>query len=51
MLGQLKPDDRQTLRLALFGEGERVVAPATFRKRVERALGRLRDAWRDHGIG
>jgi len=51
VLGTLKPDDRRTLRVALFGEGERGVAPATFRKRVERALGRLRAAWRDHGIG
>ena len=31
--------------------GERLAAPATFRKRVERALVRLRAAWRDHGIG
>ncbi|HEX6838323.1 MAG TPA: sigma-70 family RNA polymerase sigma factor [Polyangia bacterium] len=51
VLGTLKPDDRQTLHLALGGEGERGAAPATFRKRVERALGRLRAAWRDHGIG
>lgn len=51
VLGTLKPDDRRTLRVALFGEGERGAAPATFRKRVERAMGRLRAAWRDHGIG
>jgi RNA polymerase sigma-70 factor (ECF subfamily) len=51
LLGTLAPDDRDTLRVALFGEGERTVAPATFRKRVERALVRLRAAWRDHGIG
>ncbi len=51
VLGTLAPADRQTLRVALFGEGERAAAPATFRKRVERALGRLRAAWRDHGIG
>jgi RNA polymerase sigma-70 factor (ECF subfamily) len=51
MLGHLRPEDRQTLRIAIFGEGERVAPPATFRKRVERALGRLRAAWRDHGIG
>lgn len=50
-LGHLRPEDRETLRIALFGQGERAVAPATFRKRVERALGRLRAAWRDHGIG
>src|SRR5262249_17289206 len=51
MLGCLRPDDRATLRVALFGEGERAGKPATFRKRVERALARLRAAWRDHGIG
>jgi RNA polymerase sigma-70 factor, ECF subfamily len=51
VLGELRPDDRQTLRIALFGEGERTGKPATFRKRVERALGRLRAAWRDHGVG
>jgi RNA polymerase sigma-70 factor (ECF subfamily) len=51
LLGQLRPGDRQTLRIALWGEGERAVPPATFRKRVERALERLRAAWRDHGIG
>jgi RNA polymerase sigma-70 factor (ECF subfamily) len=51
VLGQLRAEDRVTLRQALFGEGERGVKPATFRKRMERALGRLRAAWRDHGIG
>jgi RNA polymerase sigma-70 factor (ECF subfamily) len=51
VLGQLRAEDRATLRQALFGEGERTVKPATFRKRMERALGRLRAAWRDHGIG
>jgi RNA polymerase sigma-70 factor (ECF subfamily) len=51
VLGTLAPSDRQTLRAALLGEGERAAAPATFRKRVERALVRLRAAWRDHGIG
>jgi len=43
--------DRETLRLALFAEGERTATPATFRKRLQRALDRLRAAWRDHGIG
>ena len=51
VLGQLRPEDRETLRIAIFGEGERPAKPATFRKRVERALVRLRAAWRDHGIG
>lgn len=50
-LGTLRPQDRETLRVALFGEGARAAPPATFRKRLERALGRLRAAWRDHGIG
>jgi RNA polymerase sigma-70 factor (ECF subfamily) len=54
VLGQLRPADRETLRVAFFGdvgEGAHAAAPATFRKRVERALVRLRAAWRDHGIG
>jgi RNA polymerase sigma factor (sigma-70 family) len=51
VVGTLKPEDRRTLRVALYGEGERAVPPATFRKRLERALVRLRAAWRDHGIG
>jgi RNA polymerase sigma-70 factor (ECF subfamily) len=50
-LGQLRPEDRDTLRIAIFGEGHRPAKPATFRKRVERAVTRLRAAWRDHGIG
>jgi RNA polymerase sigma-70 factor, ECF subfamily len=51
VLGTLRPEDRETLHVAFFGEGARTVAPATFRKRVERALVRLRAAWRDHGLG
>ena len=44
-LGALSPEDLETLRL--FRNGERAaVAAATFRKRVERALARLRAAWR-----
>jgi RNA polymerase sigma-70 factor (ECF subfamily) len=48
-LGTLSPADLETLRL--FRNGERAaVAAATFRKRVERALARLRAAWRlKHG--
>ena len=48
-LGTLAPADLETLRL--YRNGERAtVAAATFRKRVERALGRLRSAWRmTHG--
>ncbi|HEY2749431.1 MAG TPA: sigma-70 family RNA polymerase sigma factor [Polyangia bacterium] len=57
VLGSLRDEDRRTLRIAIFGEGgdcgdgARDVAPATWRKRLERALVRLRAAWRDHGIG
>lgn len=51
VLGQLRPEDRATLRVAFFGDGERGARPATFRKRLERALDRLRAAWRDHGVG
>jgi len=44
-LGTLRPEDAETLRL--YSRGERThVAAATFRKRVERALARLRAAWR-----
>ena len=48
-LDTLAPTDLETLRL--YRNGERAaVAAATFRKRVERALGRLRSAWRmTHG--
>jgi RNA polymerase sigma factor (sigma-70 family) len=43
-LGTLSPEDLETLRL--FRNGERAaVAAATFRKRVERAIARLRAAW------
>jgi RNA polymerase sigma factor (sigma-70 family) len=48
---ELRPEDRATIRAALFGDVERAGKPATFRKRLERALGRLRAAWRDHGVG
>ncbi|MGH9868550.1 MAG: RNA polymerase sigma factor [Candidatus Polarisedimenticolia bacterium] len=44
-LGALRPEDAETLRL--YARGDRAaVAAATFRKRVERALARLREAWR-----
>jgi RNA polymerase sigma-70 factor, ECF subfamily len=44
-LGTLKAEDLETLRL--YARGERPDLPgATFRKRVERALSRLRHAWR-----
>lgn len=44
-LGELSELDRETLQL--FARGDRPeVAGATFRKRVERALSRLRAVWR-----
>lgn len=44
-LGALAPADAATLRL--YARGERApIAAATFRKRVARALARLRTAWR-----
>ena len=44
-LGMMRPEDSETLRL--YSRGERAhVAAATFRKRVGRALARLRAAWR-----
>jgi RNA polymerase sigma-70 factor (ECF subfamily) len=44
-LGVLRPEDAETLRM--YSRGQRPpVAAATFRKRVERALARLRTAWR-----
>jgi DNA-directed RNA polymerase specialized sigma24 family protein len=52
LLGHLRPDDLATLTAALEGDpdGRAGVAPATFRKRLERALGRWRAAWRSkHG--
>ena len=43
-LGVLRPEDAETLRL--YAAGRRpAIAAATFRKRVERALVRLRAAW------
>ncbi|MFH1466822.1 MAG: sigma-70 family RNA polymerase sigma factor [Pseudomonadota bacterium] len=47
-LATLSPQDRETLSLA-FGEvppSQRAVPAATFRKRRQRALGRLQAAWR-----
>jgi RNA polymerase sigma-70 factor (ECF subfamily) len=45
VLGSLQPIDVETLRAMMAGE-RTAVPPATFRKRLERALGRLRAAWR-----
>ncbi|QRN94573.1 sigma-70 family RNA polymerase sigma factor [Archangium violaceum] len=51
VMGGLRPEDVETLEAAM-GERERPAIPgATFRKRLERALGRLREAWRmRHGV-
>ena len=43
-LGGLPPHDEATLRAYALGERPYGVAPATFRKRVERGLHRLRRA-------
>jgi len=45
-VGGLRPSDAETIRAALAGCAPAGVAAATFRKRLERALGRLRTAWR-----
>jgi RNA polymerase sigma factor (sigma-70 family) len=48
----LAPRDRDVIAALLVDDAElrRALAPATFRKRLERALGRLRTSWRSrHG--
>jgi len=45
-VGSLSPLDAETLRCVLSGAAP-TAAPATFRKRLERALGRLRIAWKE----
>jgi RNA polymerase sigma-70 factor, ECF subfamily len=47
-MASLRPEDAGTLRAFLRGERPAVKA-ATFRKRVQRALERLRSAWSSHG--
>ncbi|HEX3477298.1 MAG TPA: sigma-70 family RNA polymerase sigma factor [Kofleriaceae bacterium] len=48
-LESLGPRDLETITLAVT-DADRAVAPATFRKRLERALGRFRTSWRSrHG--
>ena len=44
-LGALRPEDAETLRLYACGVRPSIAA-ATFRKRVQRALARLRAGWR-----
>jgi RNA polymerase sigma factor (sigma-70 family) len=46
VLGTLNDSDRETLELTVTGESPEGVAGSTFRKRRERAMSRLRDAWR-----
>jgi RNA polymerase sigma-70 factor, ECF subfamily len=51
-LESLAPRDREVIAAALTDDEElrRVLQPATFRKRLERALARLRTSWRSrHG--
>ena len=51
-LEALEPRDREVIAAVLLDDDElrRSLAPATFRKRLERALGRLRTSWRSrHG--
>ena len=51
-LAELAPRDVEVIAAALLDDDElrAQLAPATFRKRLERALGRLRQAWRSrHG--
>lgn len=53
VLGTLSAGDVETLAAAWAGDDEArsSIAPATFRKRLERALGRFRAAWRSrHGL-
>ena len=46
VLGQLSPADQQTLIATFNDDVTAGVAAATMRKRRERAMARLRDAWR-----
>jgi RNA polymerase sigma factor (sigma-70 family) len=45
VLGSLGPTDQETIRALVVG-GRPDIPQATFRKRLERALNRLRTAWR-----
>ena len=49
-IGNLSPSDRQTLLAAMERTARPDVPGATFRKRLQRALDRLKSAWRaEHG--
>lgn len=45
-VGALRAEDAATLRAAIGLDPRPEVAPATFRKRIERAVDRLRTSWR-----
>ena len=53
VLAALRPEDRATIEAMISGDPEAParagLAPATFRKRLERALLRARALWRAHG--
>jgi RNA polymerase sigma-70 factor (ECF subfamily) len=52
VLGALCPVDRETLEVVLGRRGRPDLPAATFRKRVQRAIGRLRLAWGErHDLG
>ena len=49
-MGTLRPDDVATLAAAMGHAPRPDVPAATFRKRLQRAMDRLRQAWRaEHG--
>lgn len=51
ILGTLRPADRETIAAVLERRSRPAITPAAFRKRVQRALTRLRHAWRErHGV-
>lgn len=46
VVGMLSPSDRETLAVTMNDEGDTTVPHATLRKRRQRALARLKEAWR-----
>lgn len=48
LLGELSPRDQEAILASIEEMAKPDIAPATFRKRLERAMGRLRDKWSDH---
>lgn len=45
-LSTLQPGDLETIRIAILEDERPAISAATFRKRLQRALARLRQAWR-----